>query len=89
MEEISHPGGADHRWVGMSWAPKCEDGLDVGTLGVAEGYTGEPEMGTVVEGPAGGFPPKRPGAAPDQQEHPALDEGPDRPVVGSRPLEIQ
>ena len=46
-------------------------------------------MGMVVEGPTGGFPPKGTGAAPDQQEHPTLDEGPDRPVVEPRPLEIQ
>jgi hypothetical protein len=46
-------------------------------------------MGVVVEGCPGGFPPKRPGAAPDQQDHPALDEGPDRPVVEPRPLEMQ
>jgi hypothetical protein len=89
MEETSHPGRADDRCVGMSCALRREDGEDVGSLGVGEGNTGEPEVGMVVEGHAGRFPPKRPGAAPDQQEHPTLDEGPNRPVVKPRPLEIQ
>jgi hypothetical protein len=38
-------------------------------------------MGMVVEGPTGRFPPECTRTAPDQQEDPTLDEGPDRPVV--------
>jgi hypothetical protein len=38
-------------------------------------------MGMVVEGLTGETPPECTGPAPDQQERPALDEGPDRPVV--------
>ena len=49
IEEISHPAGADDRRVGMSWAMRCEDGDDVGSLRKTEGYTGEPEMGMAVE----------------------------------------
>jgi hypothetical protein len=65
----------------MSWAMRCEDGDNVGSLRKTEGYTGEPEMAMAVEGLTGETPPERTGAVPDQQEDPNLDEGPDAPVL--------
>jgi hypothetical protein len=65
VEEISHPGGADERRVRFSPDRRIQGCEDVGALGVAEGDTGEAENGVAVEGPTGGLPPKRTGAAPD------------------------
>ena len=79
--EVAHPAGTDDGRVGLHPTGRGEDDPDIKMGVVPQGDAREPEVGGTPAWGTVDTTPDGAGTTPDEQEGPALDVGPNRPVV--------